>query len=56
MSGHGVITTVTPLTVTLDSGDAALPAQKLVSYATPVVGDRVAWLRLPSGLLILGKV
>lgn len=55
MSGYGVVKTVTPLTVQLDSGDAELPAKVLATYA-PVIGDRVAWLRTDSGLLILGKV
>ena len=56
MSGLATVKTASPLTVTLDSGDTELPAQRLTTYTTPVVDDRVAWLRTESGLIILGKV
>jgi len=49
------VETVSPLTVTLDSSDTAVPAQRLSSYA-PVLGDRVAAVRLGGQLLVLGKV
>ena len=48
------VTTTAPLTVTLDSGEEPLPAQRLSSY-TPVVSDRVAVVAFGSGLLILGR-
>lgn len=45
----------TPVTVTLDSSDTAVPAKSVGSY-TPAAADRVAVVRLGGGLLILGKV
>ncbi len=49
-----VVKTAAPLTVTLDSGDAELPAQRLATYA-PVAADRVAVDTGPP-LVVLGKV
>jgi len=55
MSERAVVTTASPLTVTLDSGDEAVPALRLASY-TPVNGDRVAVVQLPDQILVLGQV
>lgn len=55
MSERGVVKTVAPLVVILDSGDAELPALRLASYS-PIAGDRVAVDQLGAQLVILGKV
>lgn len=52
---YATVTTVTPLTVTLDSSETPVPALRLAAY-TPVLNDRVAVTKLGSQLLVLGKV
>lgn len=47
------VTTVTPLTVTLDSSATAIPALTLGSYA-PLAGDRVVVDRLGSQVVVFG--
>ena len=53
MAEFAIVTTAAPLTVTLDSGDVAIPALALGSYA-PVDGHRVAVDRLGSQCVVLG--
>jgi hypothetical protein len=52
---YATVTTASPLTVTLDSSDTAVPAAHLAAY-TPVAADRVAVVSLGHGQLVLGKV
>ena len=55
MSTPATVTQASPLLVTLDGSDTAVPSLRLASY-TPALGDRVAVICQGSGLIALGKV